>query len=156
MLKSNVTFDGGNSIYSSSAAVIARANMINAYNWTITDGGYVAPTPASTISPTSTSTSTPTSTPDIINTFGREVLAYPNSAQDKVTFALQEVDADEVWIEIYNVSGRHIAHIRRTQPGQTVVWETSETAPGIYICRVRITINGKDKDLGSQKIAIVR
>ena len=177
-LQSFVTFDGGNSIYSSSAAVIARANMISAYNWVITDGGYVAPTPTftvtitptstptptssptSSITPTSTisptATATPTSTPDIINTFGREVLAYPNPAQDKVTFALQEVDADEVRIEIYNMSGEHIAHIRQTQPGQTVVWETIDTAPGIYIYRVRITINGKDKYLGSQKIAIVR
>jgi len=173
-LQSNVIFDGGNSIYSSSAAVIARANMISAYNWTITDGGYVAPTPTftvtitptvtptptttltSTISPTSTATPTITSTPDIINTFGREVLAYPNPARDKVTFALQEVDADEVRIEIYNMSGEHIAHIQQNQPGQTVVWETSDTAPGIYIYRVRITINGKDKDLGSRKIAIVR
>ena len=185
-LQSNVTFDGGNSSYSSSAAVIARANMISAYIWTITDGGYVAPTATptptttltstisptasitptatptpttiltSTISPTSTATPTITSTPDIINTFGREVLAYPNPAQDKVTFALQEVEADEVRIEIYNMSGEHIAHIRQTQPGQTVVWETIDTAPGIYIYRVRITINGKDKDLGSRKIAIVR
>jgi len=38
-LQSSVTFDGGNSTYCSAAAVTARASMIAAYSWDITDGG---------------------------------------------------------------------------------------------------------------------
>ena len=38
-LRANVNFDGGNSVYCSSAAKTARENIINNYNWTITDGG---------------------------------------------------------------------------------------------------------------------
>lgn len=38
-LQQNVIFNGGNSQYSSGAAEIARNNLINSFNWTITDGG---------------------------------------------------------------------------------------------------------------------
>lgn len=40
-LQSDITFSGGNSIYSNSAS--ARQSIIDTFNWTITDGGYVAP-----------------------------------------------------------------------------------------------------------------
>jgi len=39
-LQNNVSFHGGNSQYSSSAAA-ARQDLIDTYNWTITDGGMV-------------------------------------------------------------------------------------------------------------------
>jgi len=38
-LQPGLTFDGGNSTYCSTAAANARANMINADGWTISDGG---------------------------------------------------------------------------------------------------------------------
>ena len=38
-LQSGVYFDGGNSLYMSTQAQTARANMISSDNWTITDGG---------------------------------------------------------------------------------------------------------------------
>ncbi len=38
-LKSNVSFDAGNSQYCSTIAQAARASIIANYNWTITDGG---------------------------------------------------------------------------------------------------------------------
>ena len=41
-LKSNVTFDGGNSTYNSEATV-ARQSIIDNYGWTITDGGEALP-----------------------------------------------------------------------------------------------------------------
>ncbi len=38
-LRNSVTFDGGNSLYGSTQAQTARANMISSDGWTITDGG---------------------------------------------------------------------------------------------------------------------
>jgi len=39
-LQNNVSFDGGNSVYTlGGAAETARTNLINTYSWTITDGG---------------------------------------------------------------------------------------------------------------------
>jgi surface protein len=39
-LQNNVSFDGGNSVYTlGGAAETARTNLINTYGWTITDGG---------------------------------------------------------------------------------------------------------------------
>lgn len=38
-LQSDVKFDAGDSTYSAGTAADARNNMINIYNWTITDGG---------------------------------------------------------------------------------------------------------------------
>lgn len=40
-LQNNVQFSGGFSKYSAGAAATARANIVNTYNWTITDGGQV-------------------------------------------------------------------------------------------------------------------
>jgi len=49
-LQNNVTFDGGNSQYDSSAAVAARANIIATDSWTITDGGLAPDTTNPTLS----------------------------------------------------------------------------------------------------------
>lgn len=46
VLKAGVYFSGGNSIYCSSAATAARANMISSDSWAITDGGNQACPPA--------------------------------------------------------------------------------------------------------------
>jgi len=54
-LKHNVVFGGGNAVYCSTAAIVARANLIASYNWTITDSGQGCPaTPV-----------TPSITPDL-------------------------------------------------------------------------------------------
>ena len=44
-LQNNVDFHAGNSLYSSAAAIAARANMVSTYNWTFTDGAQGTGTP---------------------------------------------------------------------------------------------------------------
>ncbi len=110
----------------------------------------------STQTPTQTTTQTVTATLESINTFGRVVLAYPNPARDRVNFAFQEMGVEEVKIEIYNINGERVAQIHEEQPGQTVVWKIEDLAPGIYIYRTVIKINGEKNDLGLNKIAVIR
>jgi surface protein len=62
-LQSSVTFGGGNSNYASTPAVGARTVIISNYGWTITDGGYLAPTPTYTATISPTVTPTPTASP---------------------------------------------------------------------------------------------
>ncbi len=70
VLQSGVTYDGGNSKYC--AGETARAHMISADGWTITDGGKGCPTSTPTRTPTRTNTAqatnTPTRTPTRTNT----------------------------------------------------------------------------------------
>jgi hypothetical protein len=89
-----------------------------------------------------------------INTFGSDVLAYPNPARDKVNFALQETQADEVIIEIYNISGERVSRIQQNSPGQVITWETKDIAPGIYLYQTIIKVGGQEKRLGIKKISI--
>jgi uncharacterized protein with beta-barrel porin domain len=44
-LRHDVVFHAGNSLYSSAAAIAARANMVSTYNWTFTDGAQGTGTP---------------------------------------------------------------------------------------------------------------
>lgn len=188
--QSNMLFHAGNSMYCSPEAASARNNLIAAYNWTITDGGYVTPTPSPTstisatasptpsctptptISPTSTvsptisatgtisptSTVTPTATPvrPGAQTPGRDVSAYPNPGRGQVSFLVKETGATDVRIELFNMGGERIAQLKQAGSGEPLVWECGDIAPGIYIYRTHIKINGQDTDLGGNKIAIVR
>jgi hypothetical protein len=108
-----------------------------------------------TITPTSTPSPTVTTTPDRINTFGREILAFPNPARDKVNFALQDPDVDRVTITIYSLTGDRIARIDQTAPGLAIAWPTSDIAPGIYLVRTTVYKNGVEKQLEIKKVAIV-
>ncbi len=127
---------------------------------TITKTSTISPTPTITPTITVTSTVTPTSTkiPTMagIDTAGHAVLAYPNPARDKVTFALQEPGADKVVIHIFSLAGERIGQIEQANPGQVVTWNTSAIAPGIYLYRVIITNSGKEKQLDAGKVAIIK
>jgi len=43
-----------------------------------------------------------------------------------------------------------------TTPGQLMDWNAQNVAPGIYFCRVVLTVDGKEKILPIQKVAIAR
>jgi hypothetical protein len=67
-----------------------------------------------------------------------------------VTFLLQAPESGNYKIEIYNLSGERIAVIDGNMAGQGLVWDTRQTALGIYI--VRVFTNGQE--VGKTKIAI--
>jgi surface protein len=192
-----VTFDGGNSKYFSAEAQAARANLISTYNWTITDGGLLPPTPTATptltdtatITETTTETATPTITqtstitPTITLTYSftltptptatiipsftftpqstinlghKDVVAFPNPSHGIVHFAWAESSADRIKINVFNLSGERIATLIATTPGQSLDWNAAGVAPGIYIYRVTLTVNGAEHQLPMQKLAIIR
>ena len=145
-LQNGVIFHAGNSQYNSSAAQTARANMINSDNWTITDGGlYILPaiSPTATLSPTVT-----------VTLGGKDMLAFPNPAQNQVTFAFELDQAGVTKVEVYNLAGERVGQVSATLAAgmQTLVWDCAEIAPGVYLAR--ITVDGKEK--GKVKIAVVK
>jgi uncharacterized delta-60 repeat protein len=114
-----------------------------------------------TYSPTSTNTpvklNTPTATKTHqINTFGKEILAYPNPLRDTVFFSWRETTAEKVVISIYNMAGERIAILYGRGSQQLLSWDASSIAPGIYLYQTILTIDGREKRLGIKKIAVVR
>jgi hypothetical protein len=85
----------------------------------------------------------------------QQIIAYPNPAHGQVTFALAETEAEKIEINIYNLAGERIARVEEQRPAQTIKWDTSSVAPGIYFYRASITLNGKTKQLDVKKLAIV-
>lgn len=85
-----------------------------------------------------------------------DVLAYPNPARDKVSFALEEPDVDKVVIHIYSLAGERVSRIEQLSPGQAIDWQVHDISPGIYLAQVMITKNGQTKTLKIKKIAIVK
>ncbi|MEW6517016.1 MAG: T9SS type A sorting domain-containing protein [candidate division FCPU426 bacterium] len=122
----------------------------------------VTPTPSitTTLQPThsATLTMTPTGTPWV--SAGR-VLAYPNPARDRVVFAYTVPGASRIEIDIYHLTGERVARIEegKNNSGQTLTtaWEAAGVAPGIYLCRIKITdANGRVLLDQRKKVAIVR
>ncbi len=59
-------------------------------------------------------------------------------------------------IVIYNLAGEQIATIEQSNPDQSLVWATKNSAPGIYVYQTILTVNGQEKRLGMKKLAIVQ
>ncbi|MBN1594976.1 T9SS type A sorting domain-containing protein [candidate division FCPU426 bacterium] len=116
-------------------------------------------TPSPTITPTPTATPTLTVTPTNalaqVDLRGKPALAFPNPAQDQMTFVFHTGQEMEVAIEIYNFAGEQIVKLEGNfaqGQGHTLAWDCGGTAPGIYLARVRKA--GEVK--GTLKIAIVQ
>ncbi|MEW6516789.1 MAG: FG-GAP-like repeat-containing protein [candidate division FCPU426 bacterium] len=121
------------------AAMAAMVELIPSHTPTITL------TPTFTQSPTLTPTLTPTATPTQAPWLeSGKVMAYPNPARGKVRFAYTLSGAGKVEIDIYRLTGERVVHIEERKDGGagqtlTTTWEAAGVAPGIYICRIRIT-----------------
>ncbi len=65
-------------------------------------------------------------------------------------------------IDIYRLTGERVAHIvenRNGGAGQTLTtaWDAANVAPGIYLCRIKITdVNGKIILDQKKKIALLK
>jgi hypothetical protein len=108
---------------------------------------------------TFTSTITPSPTPFVA---AKQVIAYPNPARGKVTFAYTIEGSAKVKIDIYRLTGERIATISEQKDGgqgQTLrtQWDALDIAPGIYLARIVIT-DGSGKVVLSEKkkIALIR
>lgn len=99
---------------------------------------------------------TPTATAILANYPDRKLMVFPNPAKNIVHFAWNEPQAEKVRLEIFNVTGERIASLNMTAPGQLMDWNAQSVAPGIYFCRAFLTVDGKEKVLPIQKIAITR
>ncbi len=139
------------------------ATITPTYSPTATITPTLTITVTSTISPTSTVTPTMTLTPTVTPTTalgdvdlgGKQVLAYPNPAQDQMTFVFHLDQAAEVKVLIYNLAGERVAELSgdfTAGRGQTLVWECGDVAPGVYLAVV--LHDNKKKD--TLKIAITK
>jgi len=81
------------------------------------------------------------------------LVAFPNPARHKVSFALDAPQAGVVHLDIFNLNGEKIADISQTcQPGAAnLVWNCTAVAPGVYFVRLRMEGNV----LAKTKVAIL-
>lgn len=132
-------------------------------------------TPTSTIEPTAIATPTPLPTATMVATAmptktytatpyvqANQIITYPNPAKDRVNFAYTVQGAAKAEIDIYRLTGERVAHIvenRNGGAGQTLTtaWDAANVAPGIYLCRIKITdVNGKIILDQKKKIALLK
>jgi hypothetical protein len=103
-------------------------------------------------------TVTPTPTPANllrnVDLKGKYCLVYPNPGRDKMNFLVHLDQSAKVQVVIYNVASERIAYITQQLPagrGQKIEWNCADIGPGIYI--YRLLINGEEKE--KRKIALI-
>lgn len=111
-----------------------------------------------TITPTATATMTLTATPTNVlsgvDLKGKNVLAYPNPARDKVYFLMHLDESATIEIKIYNMIGEKVTVITENLSsghGQIITLDSQELAPGFYIAK----INKNSSTFETLKIAII-
>ena len=120
-LQNDVAFDAGNSRYTS-AAETARENIIQTYNWTITDGGMEDQT---SVFPTNS-----------------EYLAgiYPNPTSSLVFIDINEVEGDHIQLKVYDMTGKEIKQ-QLFPSDRSIMFNMSGESSGIYF--VHLYANGR-------------
>ncbi|MEK7813493.1 MAG: cohesin domain-containing protein, partial [Candidatus Desantisbacteria bacterium] len=88
-----------------------------------------------------------------------KVFCYPNPAKDRVTFTFDLPKHGEVDVKIYNIAGELVKQIEKkglTQGSQELIWQSIETASGIYIYKfvAKYDDGGEDKTIG--RLGIVK
>jgi hypothetical protein len=131
-----------------------------------------------TISPTFSETPTRTFTPSITQTFtssatptpldplaaydmgGKDVIAFPVPAKDKVTFLLDSDTGAETLLQVYNFNGDLVSTATFTIQdgrGQTVYWNCFKASPGIYLARIiKLDPMFSKRRIFLKKVAVVR
>ena len=122
-LQHGVKFNGGESEYCSGDS--ARSHIINAYGWTIIDGGREPGCVSSAQYPH----------------HAPEIRVYPNPADDHLTVDLGLLASGEVFITIYDFSGRLVHYQRHESIQGTVDIRTDQLDKGIYV--VGLVISGE-------------
>ncbi len=121
-----------------------------------------SPTPTITATNTPEATASPTSTPTTgVKVDEGQVIAFPNPARGKVTFAYAAPNVAKVKIDIYRLTGERVASIEEPKDGSeqtfTTAWQAAGVAPGVYFCRIVATdAAGKEVLNVKKKVALVR
>jgi hypothetical protein len=106
-----------------------------------------------------TPTVSATATPPLLNDYikSKGVVAFPNPAKHSVTFAWKHEGVEKAKIVVYSLSGEKIAVIEADQPiQQRLTWQVHDIAPGIYLYRTSLTIDGKEEVMKIKKLAIIK
>jgi len=119
-------------------------------------------TPTPSAQPSATRTPVPAQTATLTATASRTTDAaggvpYPNPARDAVRFAWPGAPVDKARIEIYNLSGERIASVVTEHPANNVAtWAVGRVPPGIYLCQIFLTRDGREQGLGIKKVAVTK
>lgn len=99
-------------------------------------------------------TSTPTPLRTALDLHGKALLAFPNPARTRVVFAFELTQSAQARIVLFNLSGERVAEVEeRLGAGtQTLVWDCSSMASGVYLARLL----ADGKEIAKLKVAVVR
>lgn len=156
-----------------SATASASITPTSMSTTTFTPTSSPAASPASTAVPTGTPTpaSTPTAvltpipTPSVTFTpagrnplqeTGKTCLAYPNPARNQVRFVWREANPEKSIIRVYTLSGELAASLSAVNPGRDLAWNVAGLAPGIYLYRIVLIVDGREEILPVGKLAVVK
>jgi len=114
------------------------------------------PAPSSTASPVPAfASATPSSTVSIAP-MPAEYGVYPNPAKGMVHFFWRDQNVDSIVVEVVNIVGENVLKVKENHPArQTISWDTSKIAPGIYLFRMIIEKNGEKNVTNYKKMAII-
>ncbi len=82
-------------------------------------------------------------------------MAYPNPARGEVRFVWQAGNVDRARIAVYNLAGERIAYLDLDRPGGSARWRTDGVAPGLYVYRATLTVQGEERRLPPGKLALL-
>ncbi|MEW6515319.1 MAG: FG-GAP-like repeat-containing protein [candidate division FCPU426 bacterium] len=121
---------------------------------TATNSPVIVATPTITAGMTGTSSPTLTASPVLAGPGNKKVLVYPSPASDKMRFVMNVEEAGRVMIMIYNLNGERVAALNTDlySGRETITWDCSGLAPGIYLARLLL----EGKEIGKAKVAVVR
>ncbi len=116
------------------------------------------------LSPTSTPQVSATSSPTVVRTLtpvypglgGKGFVAYPVPAINEIYFAWEEADPEAAQVEVFNVTGERVTTLRAPTPGRQLRWEISDLAPGVYLYRVTLSVNGAERSSPLRKFVVVK
>lgn len=110
--------------------------------------------PTPTVTPTATATPVVTSTPTNAEYTGTGVKAFPNPAQEQMTFILRLESPALVTVAIFNLAGERLAVLSESCAAGTarLVWDCRSASSGVYLARVQV--GGAEK--AKLKVALLK
>jgi hypothetical protein len=146
--------------FSSTPTVTATPTISATYTVTPTITPTATATPSATKTPTVNPYTSPTPTLTPLPLSGSEILAYPQPASgEKIYFYYRLDGAAAVRVEIYNVAGEKVIDLadEAAQGGyRHLAWDIRNTAPGVYLYRLRVKEAPQETVSAWKKLVIVK
>lgn len=70
---------------------------------------------------------------------------YPNPGNDQISLALNQITSDQVFVEIYNLSGQLIKTLTASPKNSNLIISTAELPTGTYLCSIKFDTNQEVK-----------